>query len=156
MSFPYRAVKYPSDFPRRSRPYDHASYKAHEWRQMGLFAFPLIVRCIPQHKGHEKSVFISFGFLNRAMRLPEDEYQGIDQEMIDTAFNILEEHHEKAFGQTANTYNFHIISAHLKEIRAHGPLTTYTAYPFEGSYAELRRSFIPGTRKCSRHSRIIL
>lgn len=143
----YRKVVYPTDFPRRSRPYDHPSYKAHEWRQMGLFLFPIIVRCLPSTKGHEKSVFIAFGFLNRAICLPDNEYRNINVDDIDSALNILEEHYEKAFGQTANMYNFHIISAHLKELRAHYPLTQHSAYVFEGSYADLRRSFVPGTRK---------
>ena len=114
---------------------------------MGLFLFPILVRCLPSSKEHEKSVFISFGFLNRAVRLPDDEYQNINEDLIDCALNILEEHYEKAYGVTANTYNFHVISAHLKELRAPYPLTQHTAYVFEGSYAELRRSFVPGTRK---------
>ena len=81
---------------------------------MGLFLFPIIVRCLPSSKGHEKSVFIAFGFLNRAVRLPDDEYQNINEDYIDSALNILEEHYEKAYGVTANTYNFHVISAHLR------------------------------------------
>ena len=81
------------------------------------------------------------------MRLPEEEYAFVREDMIDEALNILNEHYEKAYGVTANTYNFHIISAHMKHLRENGPLTTYTAYPFESSYSELRRSFVPGTRK---------
>ena len=114
---------------------------------MGLFLFPIVVRCLPVEKGHEKSVFISFGFLNRAMRLPEEEYEFVEESVIDDVTNILNDNYEKAYGQTAGSYNYHMVSAHLKEIRAQGPLTQYSAYPFEGSYSELRRSFSAGTRK---------
>ena len=140
-----RSAQFPSDFPRRSRPYDHASMKAHEWRQMSLFLFPLIVRALPHDKNHEKSVFLSFSFLSRAMRLPDAEYAAIPQEMIVEAESILNHHYPRAYGDTAGTYNFHIVASHLQEIRKQGPLTEFNAYPFEGLYAELRRSFVPGT-----------
>ena len=95
--------------------------------------FPAILRNLGHDKGHEKSVFTAFGYLNRAMRLPEDEFLNIPEDHIDDALNILNEHYEQAYGRTANTYNYHIISAHLKEIRGQGPLTKFTAYPFESS-----------------------
>jgi len=144
----YRSVVYPTDFPRRSRPYDPSSMKAHEWRQVGLYLFPIIVRCLPASgKGHEKSVFLAFSYLNRCMRLPEEEYQHVAEDMIDEALNILSDSYEKAYGLTACTYNYHLVTAHFKHLRAHGPLTTHTAYPYESSYAEVRRSFVAGTRK---------
>ena len=80
------------------------------------------------------------------MRLPDLEHQTVPDEMIERAITLLNEHHEAAFGVTAGTYNFHIVASHIREIRAHGPLTDNTAYPFEGLYADLRRSFVPGTR----------
>ena len=80
------------------------------------------------------------------MRLPEAEYQAIPTEMIEEAESILNDHYPKAYGDTAGSYNFHIVGSHLREIRQQGPMTEYTAYPFEGLYSELRRSFVPGTR----------
>ena len=114
---------------------------------MGLLLFPVIARHLEASKRHEKAVFLSFGFLNCAMRLPDQEYHCVPVGQIDDAIGILNESYEKAFGVTAQTYNFHIVASHLKELREQGPLTRYTAYPFEGSYAELRRSFQVGTRK---------
>lgn len=142
-------MKYPSDFPRRARDYDVSNFKCHEWRQMGLFLFPLLVQSLGQGYGHEKSVFLSFAFLNRAVRLPDDEYALIPAEMFDEAVNILNEHYEEAFGSTAGSYNYHIVTSHLRELRefAEGPLTNYSAYPFEGMYADMRNTFIEGTRK---------
>ena len=147
ITFRLRYAQYPSDFPRRSRPYDHASMKAHEWRQMSLFMFPMILRSLGNTRGHEKSVFLAFSFLSRAMRLPDKEYTRIPLEMLEEAESILNNHYPKAYGDTAGSYNFHIVGSHLREIRKQGPLTEYNAYPFEGVYSELRRSFVPGTRK---------
>ena len=81
------------------------------------------------------------------MRLPDEEFLMVDEAEIDDAFNILNESYIEAYGETANTYNAHIVMSHLRHIRRQGPLTEYNAYPFEGSYAELRRSFQVGTRK---------
>ena len=67
--------------------------------------------------------------------------------MVEKAEQILSSHYELAFGPTANSYNYHIVSSHLREIRQEGLFTDYSAYAFEGSYGDLRRSYIPGTRK---------
>ena len=143
----YRHAAFPSDFPRRARIYDHASYKCNEWRQMSLLLFPAILKCLGPDKRHEKSVFMSYSFLSRAMRMPDNEYMEIPEEMIDAATDILNRHYEAAFGPTAGTYNAHIVSSHLKQIREAGPFTNHNAYPFEGMYSDMRRSFVPGTRK---------
>ena len=90
-------------------------------------------------------MFLSYAFLSRAMRMPDEEYGGIPEGMVEEAESILNYHYPKAYGETAGSYNFHIVGSHLQEIRKQGPLTDYNAYPFEGLYAELRRSFVPGT-----------
>ena len=105
----------------------------------------MILRSLGANRSHEKSVFLSYSFLSRAMRLPDEEYGAIPEEMIVEAESILNEHYTAAYGETAGSYNFHIVGSHLREIRRQGPMTQYTAYPFEGLYAELRRSFVPGT-----------
>ena len=79
--------------------------------------------------------------------MPDEEYHSIDPQMFEDAVNILNEHYEKAYGMTAGSYNYHIVGSHLKELREHGPLTEYTAYPFEGMYSELRHCYTPGSRK---------
>ena len=112
-----------------------------------MFMFPSIIRSLPSDRPHEKSVFLSFSFLSKAMRLPDEEYVNIPEVMVEEAESILNAHYPRAYGDTAGSYNFHIVGSHLREIRAHGPLTEYNAYPFEGLYAELRRSFVPGTSK---------
>ena len=118
---------------------------------MGLLMFPWIVRSLPPSKGHEKSVFISFGFLNRAMRLPDQEYRDIPFSMIKKAEAILSKEYELAFGPTANSYNYHNVSSHLLKIREEGLFTDYSAYAFGRSYGDLGRIYIPGTLKFDRN-----
>ena len=113
---------------------------------MSLLMFPAILKCLPD-KPHEKSVFLSYCFLSRAMRLPDNEFRFIEEDMIDSVLDILNQHYEAAYGVTAGTYNAHIVSSHLKELRQFGSFTENNAYPFEGLYADMRRSFSPGTRK---------
>ena len=83
------------------------------------------------------------------MRMSNDEYQEIPVHELHTAMEVLNGSYEAAYGKTANSYNYHLVASHLLEIREqmNGPLTKYSAYPFEGSYAELRRAFVAGTRK---------
>ena len=114
---------------------------------MALFMFPMIVRVLGPAKVHEQSVFLAFSFLSRCMRMPDSEYDLIPDDMITKATDMLNHHYPLAFGATAGSYNYHIVGSHLQEIRQHGPLTEFNAYPFEGTYAELRRSFMSGTSK---------
>ena len=114
---------------------------------MSLFMFPLIIRSLPNEKRHEKSVFLAFSFLSRAVRLPDVKYRRIPEAMLEKAESILNNHYPKAYGDTAGSYNFHIVASHLREIRKQGPMTEFNAYPVEGLYSELRRSFVPGTSK---------
>lgn len=89
---------------------------------------------------------MAYAFLSRVMRQPNVEYAIVPEDMIDAAIDILNEHYEAAFGPTAGSYNAHIVSSHLKQMRESGPFTSNNAYPFEGMYSEMRRSFAPGTR----------
>lgn len=108
----------------------------------------MIAKCLQPEKVREKKIFIAYGFLSRAYRLPEDEYEFVPHEMLQTATEFINDNYAEAYGETAGSYNFHFVSAHLPEIREkQGPFTEHNAYPFEGSYAEMRKSFIPGTRK---------
>ena len=87
----------------------------------------MILRSLGPDRPHEKSVFLAYAFLSRAMRLPDVEYQAIPEEMIQEGESILNEHYPRAYGDTAGSYNFHIVSSHLQEIRRQGPMTDYNA-----------------------------
>ena len=141
----------PSDFPRLARLYVPSVYKALEWRNIILFHFPIVLHCLEEEKQNEILVFLSYAFLSRAVRLPEEEYQMVPPDMLQLAIDILVPNYTEAYGVTAGTYNSHHVFAHLLEIREElGPLTQHTSYPFEGTYAELRRSFQAGTPNVSK------
>ena len=142
-----RRLRLPSDFPRRARKYDHSTWKCHKWRQFSLFFFPIAVKCLEIEKFCEKAVFISFSFLSRAFRLPDDEFSQVPELELQEAVNILVHNYEGAFGLTACNYNYHHVTSHLKKYREKGPFTEFSAYAFEGTYAMVRRSFTPGTRR---------
>jgi hypothetical protein len=109
-----------------------------EWQQLSMFAFHVIIASLEIYKQHEKSTVLAFAFLARAMRLPEAEFQEIPENMIDRACEILRESHEKAFGVTAGSYNYHLVGCHLKFMRETlGKFTDHNAYVFESSYGDL-------------------
>ena len=113
-----------------------------------MFAFHILIACLEPSKKYENPLILAFAFLSRAMRLPTAEYEAIPDEIIERASIILSECHEKAFGPTAGTYNYHIVGSHLKFIREQiGPFTDMNAYIFESSYGDMRRSYMVGTRK---------
>ena len=81
----------------------------------------------------------------RSALIPTEEFSQIDiAEVVDYSaqFYVL---FEQLFGKQNCPYNLHVICCHLMEIRTHGPLTETSAFKFEAFYAELRRSFVPGT-----------
>ena len=53
--------------------------------------------------------------------------------------------YESLFGVKNCTYTVHVVATHLSEMRIDGPLTETSAFDYENFYAELRRSFAPGT-----------
>ena len=113
-----------------------------------MFAFHIIIASLENYKQNERSTILAFAFLARAMRLPDAEFMTIPEEMIDRASEILRDTHERAFGAIAGTYNYHLVGCHLKFLRETlGKFTDLNAYVFESSYGEMRRNFMPGTRK---------
>ena len=81
----------------------------------------------------------------RACILPEDEFTLVNVNEIkycQKTFYIL---YQNLFGKKNCTYSIHVFVCHLLEIRSQGPLTETSAFVFESFYAELRKSFQPGT-----------
>lgn len=139
-------TKFPGELSRRARELDFAVMKASEYRNLIIFFFPLVVECIQENE-KERVLWLYLAFLIRACVLPTEEFQSISlTDEIDyycEKFYVL---YEKLFGEINCTYNTHVVSAHLREMRYHGPLTFTSAFPFENFYGELRNSFTPGTQ----------
>lgn len=81
----------------------------------------------------------------RSCILPPKEFRNVSLEDLESAcaqFYIL---YEQLFGEVNCSYNTHVVSCHLVEMRYHGPLTFTSAFAFESFYGEIRNSFVPGT-----------
>ena len=138
------AIKVIREFNRRVRDLDFAVYKGQEYRNLLLFFFPLILKCIPERE-KERNLWLFFTYMVKACVVPNEEYEQIQTEVIVNCQNQFYLLYQELFGVRNCTYNTHVMGSHLPEMRYHGPLTLTSAFPFESFYGELRNSFVPGT-----------
>ena len=133
--------KVPTEFSRRVRPLQDG-LKSEEYRNMGLFFFPAVVEAL-EHDHSGQKLFAHLGYLMRLYYCTEgdsDRYQDLRRVVREDLLRLV----ELSFGRDVMSYNLHLVT-HLEDVLAHGPLAASSAIPFEGSYADLRRSFTPGT-----------
>ena len=82
----------------------------------------------------------------RSCIIPEEEFTPVNKDDIETCCTEFYTLFEKLFGSRNCSYNVHIISAHLLQMREKGPLPQTSAFCFENFYGEVRNSFVPGTQ----------
>ena len=138
-------IKVVSEFSRRIRELDFAIMKGQEFRNIILFFFPVVIKCI-KSGDKEKRVWLLLAYMIRACVLPTDEFHCVDLQALHDCCRQFYELYESLYGQLNCSYNTHIVGSHLIEMRAHGPLTFTSAFIFESFYGEMRRSFVPGTQ----------
>lgn len=129
---------------RRARKLDLAVMKAQELRNVLIFHFPFITQCL---KGHDKEIKVweMLAFMARACVLPENEFECVNINQIKYCQKNMYIMYQQLYGVKNCTYSVHVFISHLLKIRSQGPLTETSAYRFESFYAELRKSFQPGT-----------
>ena len=137
-------IKVVREFPRRIRTLDFSVYKAHEFRNIALFYFSVVVDCIEENEP-ERKIWLLLAYMLRACVIPQQEFQNLNHNIITTCSHQFYSLYEKTFGKENCTYNTHVVGAHMIEIRVHGPLTHTSAFGFENFYGEMRKSFVPGT-----------
>ena len=133
------------EFSRRNRELDFAVLKGQDYRNIVLFFFPLVIRCI-QKKAKERKLWLLFTFMIRSCTVPQKEFNQILLSDIEKACLQFYRLYEELFGELNCTYNTHVVGSHLIEMRYHGPLTYTSAFCFESFYGEIRKAFIPGTK----------
>lgn len=140
-------VKVFHEFSRRARELNLAVFKAQEYRNLILFFFPIVLDNLkePEHK-KEREVWLYLAFMIRSCVLPKREFQCVNISDIEKCCKLFYELFEKQFGVRNCSYSVHVVPSHLLQIRHHGPLTFTSAFKFESFYAEIRRSFTPGTQ----------
>ena len=129
---------------RRIRKMDLAVFKAQELRNTLIFFFPIVTQCLVKYEKEVKTWEV-LAFMIRACILPEVEYENVNFNSIQYCQNAFYTTYENVFGTQNCTYSIHVLSSHLPDMRALGPLTETSAYRFEAFYGELRRAFQPGT-----------
>ena len=137
-------IKVPREFSRRSRNMDFSVLKGQEMRNIILFFFPIIVQCI-EVEAKERRLWLMFAFMIRSCIIPDNEFNNVLPSVISNTCNSFYQLYEQLFTPSNCTYNTHVVSSHLLQIRSRGPLTLTSAFPFESFYSELRHSFTPGT-----------
>ena len=134
------------EFSRRARCLDFAVMKGQEFRNIILFFFVLVIQCIPPQYKKERRLWLLLAYMIRMCILPNNEYQNLDPEVVKYCGSHFYKLYEHLFHARNCTYNTHVVSSHMPEMRVHGPLTLTSAFGFESFYGELRHSFTPGTR----------
>lgn len=140
-----KGIKSPREFPRRIRDLDFGVYKGQEFRNLVLFFFPLVIQCIGKGE-KERNLWLLLVYMIRSCILPNDEFKQIDLDILQKLCHDFYVLYEKIMGLQNCTYNTHVVSSHLIEMRYHGPLTLTSAFGFESFYGEIRNSFTPGTQ----------
>ena len=137
-------VKVYKECSRRARKLDLSVMKAQELRNVIIFYFTIVTRCL---EGHDKEIktWEMLAFMIRACILPEREFSNVDVQQIKYCQKNFYTCYEQLYGIKNCTYSIHVMSSHLLLMRALGPLTDSSAFVFESFYSELRQSFQPGT-----------
>ena len=139
-----KTIKMFKEFSRRARKLDLSVIKAQELRNILLFYFPVVTKCVKENE-KEVRAWELLAFMIRACILPENEYENVNVNHIKYCQKNFYSTYEQNYGSVNCTYSIHVVASHLFSMRSLGPFTETSAFPFEAFYAELRNSFQPGT-----------
>ena len=129
-------------FSRRTRDFDPAVYKSEEYRNFVLVFWPVILTTAPRAT---VKIWLLTVYIVRAMCLPNDLYNRLDTEALETA--LLRKWYvwfEKTFTADQCTYSAHVFS-HLDKVRRHGVLSKTSALRYENKYAIIKQNYRSGT-----------
>lgn len=129
----------PREFSRRAREINYGDYKCSEWRNLLLFLFPTIIATL--HDQGAQRLWARLSFVVKACYLPREEYAKIRHNITKTQ-ELWYQQFTNLAGIAHCTYIVHLIGSHLHQhVRAKGPINETSTYPFEYSYARMRRMF---------------
>ena len=140
-----KTIQFVREFSRRCRNLDLGIIKAQEYRNILLFFFPLVIKCIDDEYPKEKIIWLTFAYVIRACVIPNEEFDCIDTNDIKRSCTKFYSLFEKCFGKKNCSYSIHIVTSHLLRIRGKNPLTARSAFKYESFYAEMKNLFQPGT-----------
>ena len=140
-----RLIQVAREFSRRCRNLDFGVMKASEFRNLLLFFFPIVLEGIEDTFEDEKRVWLHLVFMIRACVIPNNEFDNVNKEHVQSACQLFYTLFEKCFGQLNCSYSIHVLPSHLLQIRGDMPLTYKSAFKFESFFSEMRHLFHPGT-----------
>ena len=140
-----RNVQVPGELSRRCRNLDFAVLKASEFRNIILFFFPIVVKCIGNTHVKERRLWLQLAFVVRSCVISNEEFAKINKNIITGHSHSFYKNYEKIYGAHNCTYSTHTVLCHILQIRGDEPLTERSAFIYESFYAEMKNLFSPGT-----------
>ena len=133
------------EFGRRCRNLDFGVMKAAEFRNIILFFFPIVLKCIDDEFPVEQEMWLHLVFMIRSCVLPNEEFQKVNIDHVKYACKKFYTLFQELFGEINCSYSIHIVPSHLLLIRGDQPLTFRSAFKFENFFSEMRNMFHAGT-----------
>ena len=133
------------EFGRRCRNLDFSVFKAQEFRNIGLFFFVLVIKCIEPDHTDEIKLWYYLAFMVRACVLPNNEFRTLPDRIVIHACDNFYRLFEKVYGKSNCSYSIHVVASHLLLIRGTQPLTFRSAFKFESFFSEMKNLYVPGT-----------
>ena len=138
-------IQLPRECSRRCRILDFGVMKASEFRNVILFFFPIVLNCIEEEFDEERKVWLHLVFMIRSCVLPNEEFNNVQTDDIQSACENFYSLYQKVYGQINCSYSIHVLPSHLLLIRGDEPLTYRSAFKFESFFAEMRNLYQAGT-----------
>ena len=139
------SVQVVREFGRRCRNLDFSVYKAQEFRNIIIFFFPIVIKCIEPEYTEEIKLWYYFAFMIRACVIPNSEFRTLPDQLITNATDNFYRLFQKLYGKKNCSYSVHVVVSHLLLIRGTQPLTFRSAFKFESFYGEMRNMYVSGT-----------
>ena len=138
------------EFGRRCRNLDFSVFKGQEFRNVVLFFFVLVIKCIEPEHTDEIKVWYYFAFMVRACVLPNSEFRTIPDKIVFNACENFYRLFQKVYGKKNCSYSVHVVASHLLLIRGTQPLTFRSAFKFESFFSEMKNLYAPGTQSTTK------
>ena len=144
------AIQVPREMGRRCRNLDFSVFKAQEFRNVVLFFFVLVIKCIEPMYTDEIKMWYYVAFMIRACVLPNSEFRTLPDKVVTNACENFYRLYQKVYGKSNCSYSVHVVSSHLLLIRGTQPLTFRSAFKFESFFSEMKNLYVPGTKSTTK------
>ena len=131
-------TKLPVEFPRRTRNVDYAYYKSSEWRSLGQFLFPIVLKMLgEQQRPKQIKLFARMAYIIRAVNLPNDEYAFINTHALRQMVRKFYIFYEELFENRNCRPNVHLVSTyfiqHYNMLLVFTVLNCFSVQPYSGN-----------------------